>query len=147
MNKMWRWFVYSNSNVRDKKNDWSNIHQYMFYYGCFRFMKYCILLRTYLHTIIAQFRNHTKLCCSCVSIDLWRIRFPWPTFQKLWPRYGDSPYKTSRSLVKYCTHWLSNWSNTEQFLYDLKKISRSFGGRKDSSLWPFSKEIYCITEQ
>ena len=44
------------------------IHQFIIDYGCFRFMKNCILLRTYLCAIIVQFRNQTKLYSNCFSI-------------------------------------------------------------------------------
>ena len=42
------------------KNDSPIIHHFIFHYGCFGFMKYYILLRTYLSVIIVQLRNQTK---------------------------------------------------------------------------------------
>ena len=99
----------------------------------------------YCGRIFTQSLPNSEIIQNCVVIVfLWRMRFPWLTFQQLWPRYGDPPYKVSRSLVKYCTNWLSNWHNVEQFFTDLKKISRSFGERTDSLFLSFLKEIYCI---
>ena len=132
--------IYVNySNVNDTKKNSSIIHHFIF---CFRFMKYCILLRTYLCAIGVQFRNQTKLCSNCVSIDLWGMRFSWLTFQQLWRKLGIILFtisKTNRLLVKYstvfCVHLivLWNWSNMEQFSTNLKKISRFYRKRTGSS--------------
>ena len=88
VNKMWEWFVHNCSNVNSTKNYSPIIHQFMFHYGCFRFMKRCNLLQTYLCAIIVQFRNQTKLGFNCVSIDPWGMRSSWLTFRQLWPKLG-----------------------------------------------------------
>ena len=108
VNKMRGWFVHNCSSVNDTKNNFPIIHQFMFHYGCFRFMKYCILLWMYLCAIIVQFRNQTKLCSNRVSIDPWWMRFSRLTFQQLRPKLRKcySSTKTSRLLVIYCTNWL-----------------------------------------
>ena len=42
VNKMWERFVHNNcSTVNETENDSSIIQQFMFHYGCFRFIKYC----------------------------------------------------------------------------------------------------------
>ena len=61
-------------------NDSPIIHQFMFH-GCFTFMKYCMLLRTYLCAIIFQFRNQTKLYSNYVSVDPWGLKFSFLRFQ------------------------------------------------------------------
>ena len=45
--------------MNDTKMIFSIIHQFTLHYGWSKFMKYCILLQTYLCAIIVQFRNQT----------------------------------------------------------------------------------------
>ena len=108
VNKMWRLFVHNCSNVNDTKNDSPIIHEFIFHYGRFRFMKYCILLRTYLCAIIVQFQNQTKLCSNCVSIDPRRMRLSWLTFQQLWPKLGTNAIHRLEQVVYWSSIAISD---------------------------------------
>ena len=129
VNKMWGWFVHKCSNANDRKNDSPIINQLMFHYGCFRFMKYCMLLRTYLCAIIVQFEIKWKR----VLIVFLLTHEKWDFLDWHFSNYGPnlvlldgecySPSKTSRLLDVYCTIGLSfkigaMWSNCRAGFYN-----------------------------
>ena len=127
MNKMWRWFAYSNSNMRDTKNDWLNIHIYsiMAASDSWNIAFYC-------GRIFTQSLPNSEIIRSCEDLRPMKNEISLTDISAIMAQIPYKPYKTSRSLVEYCTNWLSNWSNMEKFLADLKKISRSFEERTDS---------------